>query len=497
MNAPQEGSLRRMTTGVPGLDDLLDGGFFTGAVYILRGAPGAGKTILANQICFHHAAAGGRALFVSLLSESHARMLQHMETMEFFDAAAIPRSLYLVSAFRTLEEEGLKGLMNLLHREMRSHKATFVVLDGLIAVEETSGSDREFRKFIHELQARSAISDCTVLLLTNGSRPDHHPEHTMVDGLIEIDDIAYGRRREREVEIVKFRGSRTLRGRHAFRITNAGLSIFPRIEARPVTPTSDISHERISTGIPDLDDVIGGGVIIGATTVLVGSPGSGKTTTGMHFLAGSSASQPGLHFGFYETPERFVANAVGLGLDLRTLIDDGSLEVLWQASSEQILDELGSKLLEAVKRRKVKRLLVDGLGGLVTAAETRARVPAFFAWLSNELRAMDVSAFYTAESQHFADLEMTPPIEGLSAITENLFLFRRLEYKGRLYRALSALKVRGSDFDPRVREFCISKNGVELRSTPEGAEAIVSGERPSRQRSYHDGAPDSNNGRST
>jgi circadian clock protein KaiC len=495
MSARGDGRLRRVTTGVPGLDEVLNGGFFSGAVYILRGAPGAGKTILANQICFHHAAEAGRALFVTLLSESHARMLQHMESMEFFDATAIPRSLYLVSAFRVLEEEGLKGLMDLLHREMRAHEASFLVLDGLIAVEETSASDREFRKFIHELQGHAAISDCAVLLLTNGSRPDHQPEHTMVDGLIEIADIAYGRRRERELEILKFRGSRTLRGRHSFRITDAGLSVFPRIESRSAKPISDISQDRMSTGISDLDKAIGGGVICGTTTVVIGSPGCGKTTVGMHFLNHSDAGEPGLHFGFYEAPERLLANAANLGLDLQTLVDSGHLEVLWHAPSEQILDELGNRLLQAVQRRKVKRLLVDGLGGFVTAAEIRERLPAFFAWLSNELRAMNVTTVYTVETQNFADLDLTLPIEGLSAITENLLLFRRLEFEGSLYRVLSALKVRGSDFDPRVLEFCISSKGVVLESTPQGAAAIMSSFGRRRRRAGDDVETSSNLGR--
>src|SRR5690242_5971115 len=291
-----EPTLQRVSTGVPGLDKILDGGLFRGAVYIVRGSPGAGKTILANQVCFHHVGHDGRALFVTLLAESHARMLQHMAGMSFYNADAIPRSLYYVSAFRTLEDEGLKGLMDLLRREIRSHRASLLVLDGLLAVEETSASDREFRKFIHELQAHAALADCTVLLLTNGSRSEYHPEHTMVDGLITLDDVAYGKRRQRELEIKKFRGSASLRGRHPFRITDAGIVLFPRIEAFLPTSTAQAPVGRLSTGIPDLDAMMDGGPLCGTSTLLLGASGAGKTTLGTAFLSRSSDAEPGLHF---------------------------------------------------------------------------------------------------------------------------------------------------------------------------------------------------------
>src|SRR5688572_22278240 len=108
----RETRLERIATGVPGLDEVLKGGFYEGAVYIVRGTPGAGKTILANQMCFHQARQGKRSLFVTLLAENHARMLQHLEQMSFYDARMIPKFVYYISAFRVLEENGLKGMMD-------------------------------------------------------------------------------------------------------------------------------------------------------------------------------------------------------------------------------------------------------------------------------------------------------------------------------------------------------------------------------------------------
>ena len=238
---------------MPGLDEVIKGGFFEGAVYIVRGTPGAGKTILANQICFHHARQGKRALFVTLLAENHARMLQHLEQMSFYDAHLIPKYVYYISAFRVLEENGLKGMMDMLRREMRAHDATILILDGLIAVEETSTSDREFRKFIHELQAHAAVAGCCTLLLTNGRRGEYHPEHTMVDGLITLEDVPYGKRRQREMEVRKFRGSSSLRGRHPFQITDAAWSCIRGRSRASCAIWAAPARSRMSTGVEQLD----------------------------------------------------------------------------------------------------------------------------------------------------------------------------------------------------------------------------------------------------
>jgi circadian clock protein KaiC len=123
--------LKRIPTGVPGLDAVLRGGFLRGGIFIIQGSPGAGKTILGNQICFHHVAKGGRALYVTLLAENHARMLLHIGQLGFFEEAAIPDRLYYVSAYRVLEQEGLPAVLNLLRREVQAREASILVLDGL------------------------------------------------------------------------------------------------------------------------------------------------------------------------------------------------------------------------------------------------------------------------------------------------------------------------------------------------------------------------------
>ena len=224
-------TLQRLQSGIPGLDTLLGGGFFRSGVYIIQGVPGSGKTILANQLCYHHAAAGGCAVYVTLLAESHSRMLQHIQSLSFFSEAAIPESVSYLSAFNVLESDGLKGLMATLRKEMRLREATVLILDGLVAAAEAAPSGTELKKFIHELQTSAVFHDCTVFLLTSGTPQRVNAEHTMVDGILELDDVLFNARSERSIQVRKFRGAGSLRGKHAVRITDAGMQVYPRIES--------------------------------------------------------------------------------------------------------------------------------------------------------------------------------------------------------------------------------------------------------------------------
>jgi circadian clock protein KaiC len=160
------GVIERLPSGVIGLDPVLCGGFPKGGIHIVQGPPGTGKTTLANQLCYHHAAAGGRAVYVTLLAESHARMLLHLQTMEFFDAGQLPEGIAYISGLGALDEAGLPGLVTLLRREIAARRSTVLVLDGLVAAEDRAASDTEFKKFIQELQAQAALYRCTVFLLT-------------------------------------------------------------------------------------------------------------------------------------------------------------------------------------------------------------------------------------------------------------------------------------------------------------------------------------------
>ena len=475
--AEKEAEIARVSSGVPGLDIILRGGFLRGGVYILQGMPGAGKTILGNQIVFHHVAGGGRCLYVTLLAETHARMMLHLGQMPWFDAAAMPQALAYISAFRILEEQGLTGLLSLVRREAAAQGATLVVLDGFVAAHAVARSETEFKKFIQELQIQAGMTDCTVFMLTSGKGEIVSPEHTMVDGVLDLGDESYGFRAERGLRVRKFRGTGFLRGRHPYRITDAGIIVYPRFEALHAQPsrTAEAWERRLSTGVEALDRMLGGGLPEATTTAIIGPSGTGKTTLALHFVAQSSAAEPGLFFGFFETPPRLLSIARRIGLDLEARVKRGDVELLWQAPTEDIMDALGHRLLDAVQRRGVRRVVVDAIGGFMETAVQPDRITRFFAALSNELRARGVTAIYTMETRDVVGSMMQVPVGGISSLIENLIFLRYAEYHAEVHRLLAVLKVRSSVFDPTLREFEIDASGIKLADTFESAKKLLSG----------------------
>jgi circadian clock protein KaiC len=473
-------AIERVPSGVPGLDTILRGGFPKGGIHILQGTPGAGKTILGNQICFHHAAAGGRALYATLLAESHARMLLHLGTLRFFDASRLPDQVSYVSGLGALEGEGLPGLVTLLRREIAARKASVLVLDGLAAAEDRATSATGFKKFVQELQAQAALHGCTAFLLATAKGQAVPPEHTMVDGVVELTDVRFGSRTERGLFVNKLRGSDYLPGRHPFRITPDGVVVYPRVEAafRRSTRPDEARSDRLSTGVAGLDAMLGGGgVPEGTVTGVLGSSGIGKTVLGLHFVCGSGAAEPGLFFGFYETPPRLLQQAASLGLDLEGAIDRGEVEILWQPVGEHAQDALAHRLLDAVARRGVRRLFLDGLGGFIEASVEPGRIARFFSVLVNELRSRGVTALYTMETRDVVGPGIELPVTGISSIVENLVALRYVEHRARSRRLVSVVKVRGSGFDPGLREFVITGGvGISLATGAfEGAEDLLSG----------------------
>ena len=471
------GGIERVRSLVPGLDAVLRGGFLRGGLYMVQGPPGAGKTILASQLLYGHAAEGSRTLFITVLGENHGRMMAHLRSMRFFDEALIPDGVAYISGYGVLEDDGLKGLSTLMRREVLARGATLLVLDGMNSIQTAVGAEPEIKRFTHELQTLASSTDCTMFLLTSTVGETSAPEHTMVDGLIELRQRFEGSRNESQLIVRKLRGSDYLKGEHAYRITREGVVVFPRVEALLATPTlrGPPPETRVSSGIASLDAMFGGGIPAATMTGLVGPSGAGKTTLGLHFLLGSNADEPGLLFGCYEPPERLRFKAATIGLDLAAAEQRGDVEILWHPVGEHILDELAHHLLDAVRRRGVKRLVIDGVSGFQQAALEPERIVRFWSALSNELRALGVTTLHTLELQELAGPNLRVPVSGTASLSEVMVLVRYVELRSRLYRLISLFKVREGAFDPTIREFTITDAGIVVGQPFEGVEAVLSG----------------------
>lgn len=462
-------SPERRPTGVPGLDTILNGGLLRGSAYILHGPPGAGKTILANQIAFEHAGRGDVALYVSLLAESHDRMIAFMGRMGFCLTDRMPDRLSYLSAYSTLQKAGLAGVARLLSTEARRRGATLIVLDGLFVLHDAADSEQQFRQFVHEVSGQAAVLGATLLLLTNQRRDASSPEYTMVDGWIELHDDPHELRSRRSLQVHKQRGGSYLRGRHFFRISDAGIVLFPRFEA-DVAPTEapDISGERATSGVPELDTMLHGGYPCASATLLYGPTGAGKTTLGLQFAGEATPEAPALIFGFYETPRRIVAKAAALGLDFQGLIDRGALAIDWRSPAENLIDEICGDIVAAVERTGARRVFVDGLAAFRTALMFPARLPLVVNALNHRLRGLGATVVYTLEHRELY-LPESLGTDTLSEIVDNVVLVHYALRQGILRRNLTILKVRDSDFDAISEEFHVTGNGVRFgeRAEPE------------------------------
>ena len=433
----------RRPTGIAGLDRILEGGLLTAGVYIVQGPPGAGKTILANQACFHHASTGGRAVYVTLLAESHSRMFAHLRRMAFFDEAAIAERVYYLGGYSALESDGLDALVTLVRQAIQKHHATLLVVDGLVSAHESSPTDREFKKFLHEIQTLAELTACTVLLLTNAERASgFFPEHTMVDGVLHLTD-----------ELSELRPAaphpRAQDARHRADPRPAlGADHRPgargAAENRIAVPGSPGRRAPVATGaklgfgLSELDDMLRGGVRSGSITMLLGSSGAGKTLLGMQFLS------EGVKRGERCRLLRLLRAPGG---------DPGQVPAGRHRRPERRrrARHRGDRLAPTGRRRdrrarrepdrdrqahRADRLVIDGMQGFELAADFPERLSHVYSAIAQELELLGVTTLYTTETRELFARNIEVPITGLSAATQNIILLRHIEHRAAMRRVL-------------------------------------------------------------
>ncbi|NBB09466.1 ATPase domain-containing protein [Pseudomonas sp. SLFW] len=457
--------LRRLKSGIQGLDELLKGGFVAGSSYIIQGRPGSGKTILANQIGFNHARDGGRVLFATLLAEPHERLFQFLSTLSFFDKDKIGDQIQFVSAFDTMENDGLDEVVKLLRREIVRQKSTVMILDGLLNARSRADSPLNTKRFISELQGHAAFAGCTVFFLTSSQLDDGSPEHTMVDGVLELGEELVGIKSIRRIKMRKTRGSGAIPGAHECEITEDGLVVYPRLEST-LTHSAMRDSDHITVvpcGVPTLDRLIGGGLMASSVTLLMGPSGSGKTSLGLSFLGQSTVEEPGLHFGFYESPQRLRMKAASLGLDFGALEASGALTIVWKSITTELIDKLALDLLRTVEEKSIKRVFLDSLGGMTRVAADKSRILDLYTALMGELRARNVTVVASWEVISLLGGEIDAPAPDLSCIVDNLLVLRFVQESAELKRQLSILKIRDNPYDPALLEVVFSDQGLDVK----------------------------------
>lgn len=479
-NSPTSHRISLLRTGVAGFDDILGGGFPAHSLYLIQGLAGSGKTTLACQIGFLHAQVGKKVLILTLIAETHGKILNHLSNFSFFDDELVGEKIMFFGGYSSLAEGGLRELLKFISTILAEQRPDILIIDGFRSVRESSPSDLALSEFMLSMNSMVAAMECTTFLLspTEGNVADS--ENTLVDGLIELSQHEQGLQLIREVKVFKIRGSKHLLGRHVFEVGEDGVVVYPRLEA--VSSTSPrrpgVSTERVPFGIAGWDKLTNGGVMKGSTTDLLGNPGVGKTLMALHFIVdGLKRGENCLILGFYESPAHLVEKAKGVGMDLQPYLASGALQIIWHPPLEVLVDSLAHAVLDNIEARKVSRMLVDGIDGLREVVMHVGRARSFLTAFVNELRGRNVTTFFTQELPYFGESHAEP---FASMLFENIILLRYVEIDGVNHRQVGVLKLRESGYDAANHVLRISNQGMSIGGAVAGlvAPAAMSSSAP-------------------
>jgi circadian clock protein KaiC len=469
----------RFQTGTLYLDEILHGGWLRGGVYILGGPPGTGKTTLANQIAYTAADRGETTVYVTMFAETHDRMTLHLATLGFFDKKHVGTRVHYLGGSAVLKRDGLQGFTKYLGGLMRNKRAQLMVIDGFNAVREYTDRAVDLREHLQGLSVYANINGCTVIILTNDDSKSAAVEHGMVDGVLAMSAELHGLKATRGLEVIKFRGSGNIPGKHTLRIEREGVKIYPRFEASFTTPSTKVPDpaDRISWGISDLDVMSGGGLVRLSSTLIFGSPGSGKTVVGMNFLAeGARRGEKCLYLGFAETGAELMLKTRNLGLALDSYVKKGSVRLEVRAPVETLPDALAQELTMLVDEPKYTRLFLDGLEPFAKEALDPERTTRFITAMINSMRERGVTLLVSQQTNDLFGPQLHAPIRGVEAICDNVVFLRFFELHARLHRMIALLKMRDSANDPYLRELHLTAEGVRVGDAFANVEALMTGQ---------------------
>lgn len=471
-------SRRLLTTGIPGFDSLLGGGIPSRQSVLLTGQPGTGKTVLASQVAFHHAAQGIPVVLATTTSESQAKLLEDLSGFSFFNRQKLGEELFFLSIYAWLKK-GPREAREILINTIRERKARLLVVDGLRSVRDLWQDEAKLREFFYELSVGLATVDCTALFITEYplSKLIDFPESTTVDGVISLTFDEGPGGRVRRAEVVKLRGMKHLHGRHLMKMDGTGVRILPRAESIASPDLDFIPPEgRAGFGLPELDRLFDGGLPQCSAALIAGSTGVGKTLLGLHFAAaGARQGEKALVFSFSEPAGSLTARARRVSLELQPLISSGMIHLRYDPCFEVEADELAELLLSELERTGARRLVLEDVETIERALDRPARARAFFGALLIRLRTMGITSLFTRKISKVIGPELDFSDSPLANIAENLLFLRHVELRGRLHRVLSILNLRNSRYDPTLREFQIRDEGLRVLDPLHSAEGLLTG----------------------
>jgi circadian clock protein KaiC len=455
--------VEKISTGCAGLDEVLFGGIPANTITVLMGAPGTGKTILAEQLAFANATPEAPALYLTTLSEPLEKILAHGQTHSFYDVDKVGTSVFYEDLGVMLRDSGIEKLPEIVLELLMERRPRFVFIDSFKALNELVTTPRERRTITYDLANVLSSYHCTSFLVGEYSQEmmTELPVFAIADVILQLLKHSTNVRQQRFLRVEKMRGSDSVPGLHAFSIKHDGIEVYPRLLTPPSAPLYSARVERVNTAIAGLDEMIAEGFWRGSTTLIAGPTGSGKTIIGLNFICeGVLKGEPGLYVGFQENPTQLARIMMGFGWQPEELMNDG-FELMYRSPVEMQLDEVTSELFHRVREGKIKRVVIDALGDLERSSIDRQRFSDFIYALTQWFAAQNVTCMMTYEMTHLFEVHSISDQE-VSNMSDNILLLRFKENET-MDRTLRIIKTRGSAHDNRERKLDITSKGIVIR----------------------------------
>jgi len=475
--------IRALPSGVPGFDEVLGGGIPEFSLTLVVGGPGCGKTTLGHQLMFANASPERRALFFTIIGEPPIKMLRYQQQFSFFDAAKIDDSIHFVHLGQEASDGGLHNVLERIIQEVDAFDPGIVVVDSFRSMMRRTlqgpTGEMDLQDFMQRLALHLTSYQATTFLLGEYGDDEYDSSvFTVADGIVWLYQAVDRNSVVRKVRVQKMRGQAQIPGLHTMRITDDGLRLFPRILKPELgAPYHRPLDQRLTTGVSALDAMSGGGIPRGYAVLVAGPSGSGKTILSNQFiLAGATNGEPGVIAVFEKRPNDYLATSARAGV-LDTLISEKKIEVLYIRPLDLSIDETLTALREAVIRIGAKRAVIDSLSGLelALAPTFRQDFRESLYRMVGALTEMGVTVMSTVEMpDKYASLEFSP--HGIAFLNDAIIIQRYLEIDGAIARALSVIKMRGSDHSKEVREYVINSSGqIVVGKVLNGYEGLLTG----------------------
>jgi circadian clock protein KaiC len=450
----------RLSTGNDRLDSILGGGLVLNSITLLVGAPGNGKTLMAEQCVFAAASADRPGLYLSTVSEPLDKLLRYGQSLRFFDVEKVGRSVFYDDLGSILNDGGLSAVLERIDLLVKEHRPSVVVIDSFKALKAFADGEAAFRRFLHELAGRMTAVAVSSIWVGEYAAEDAmvSPEFAVADAVIDLKTKRTGERSMRYLSVLKLRGSSFASGEHSYRLTSDGLMVYPRLADIHDATNYETGIARLSSGIPALDEALGDGYWPGSATLVVGPSGAGKTLMGLHFLyAGAARDEPGILVTFQESRTQLARIVDGFGWSLT-----GPSVTIMECSPVDVhIDEFFYNVIDAIGETGSKRIVIDSLNDLMLSASDPVRFREFSYSIVQRLARDGISLMATLECPELFRITRLSEL-GMSHIADNVVLLQHLHSGAALKRALTVLKTRGASHTSTVREFQITADGITL-----------------------------------